>query len=308
MSSGYLAVLRGPTAGRGRHEPQVQAALTALRTGGHDVRVLDAHTVEQAEAACAGAVADGAAALIAIGGDGTVHLAIQAVAGTGVPFGVIPAGTGNDFATAVGLPADPVAVAASIVDALGAGRTRPIDLAQLTGAPGQRRWFAAVLGAGFDAIVNERANAMRWPKGRRRYDVAIFAELIRLRPRHYLITVDGESFDQDAVLVAVGNTSSYGGGMKMCPAADPADGLLDVVVAGPLSRLTLLRLQPTVYKGTHVAHPAVSSYRGHTVTIDARAPGGSGVSAGITAYADGERTYALPITVTADPGALTLLS
>lgn len=298
MSSGQLAVLRGPTAGRGRHEPEVRAALDALRAGGHEVAILDANTVEQAHAACAQAVGDGAAALIAVGGDGTVHLAIQAVAGTAVPLGVIAAGTGNDFATAIGLPADPVAAAATIVDALAAGRTRAVDLAQLTGSDGHRRWFAAVLGAGFDAIVNERANAMRWPKGRRRYDVAIFAELLRLRPRHYQITVDGESFDQDAVLVAIGNTSSYGGGMRMCPDADPADGLLDVVVAGPLSRLTLLRLQPTVYKGTHVTHPAVTSYRGHTVTLDAP---------GITAYADGERTCALPITVTADPGALSLL-
>src|SRR4051794_18892318 len=298
MSSGQLAVLRGPTAGRGRHEAEVEAALIALRAGGSEVRVLDAHTVETAHAACAQAVRDGAAALVAVGGDGTVHLAVQSVAGTGVPLGVIAAGTGNDFATAVGLPADPATAAKSIVDALAAGRTRAIDLAQLAGADGERRWFAAVLGAGFDAIVNERANAMRWPKGRRRYDVAILAELLRLRPRPYLITVDGESFDQEAVLVAIGNTSSYGGGMQMCPAADPADGLLDVVVAGPVSRRTLLRLQPTVYKGTHIAHPSVSSYRGHRITLDAP---------GITAYADGERTYALPITVTADPGALSLL-
>ena len=103
------------------------------------------------------------------------------------------------------------------------------------------------------------------------------------------------------MLVAVGNTHSYGGGMKMCPAADPTDGLLDVVVAGRISRTTLLRLQPKVYEGTHVTHPAVLQLQGRSVTIDA---GGGG----ITAYADGERTCPLPITVTADPGALTLLA
>ncbi len=95
------------------------------------------------------------------------------------------------------------------------------------------------------------------------------------------------------MLVAVGNTPAYGGGMKMCPAADPTDGLLDVVVAGPISRLTLLRLQPKVYQGTHVDHPAVTSHRARTVGIDAE---------GITAYADGERTCPLPITITARPG------
>jgi diacylglycerol kinase (ATP) len=297
--SGQVAVLRGPTAGRGRHEASVTAALAALRSGGREVVVLDANTAAEAEAACARAIADGAAALIAIGGDGTLHLAVQAVAGTGVPFGVIPAGTGNDFATAVGIPADQLTAAGAITAALDAGSTRRVDLARLSGPDGYLRWFAAVLGAGFDAIVNERANAMGWPKGRRRYDIAIFAELLRLRPRHYRITVDGTSYDRDAVLVAVGNTHSYGGGMKMCPAADPTDGLLDIVVAGPISRTTLLRLQPKVYQGTHVTHPALVQLQGRTVTLDAQ---------GITAYADGERTCPLPITVSAVPGALNLLA
>jgi len=224
---------------------------------------------------------------------------VQAVADTGVPFGLIPAGTGNDFATAVGIPSDLVAAARSLASCLAAGSSRPVDLARMSGPDGYQRWFAAVLGAGFDAIVNERANAMRWPKGRRRYDIAIFAELLRLRPRPYRISVDGTAYDREAVLVAVGNTASYGGGMKMCPAADPADGLLDVVVAGRISRTTLLRLQPKVYEGTHVTHPAVTQLQGRSVTISAE---------DITAYADGERTCPLPITVTAAPGALTLLA
>ena len=296
--SGQVAVLRGPTAGRGRHHASVAAVLDALGSGGRDVVVLDADSVAEAEAMCARSVADGAAALVAVGGDGTVHLAVQAAAGTGVPFGVVPAGTGNDFATAVGIPADPVAAARAITAALDAGVSRPVDLARMSGPHGYQRWFAAVLGAGFDAIVNERANAMRWPKGRRRYDIAIFAELVRLHPRHYRIDVDGISYDRDAVLVAIGNTHSYGGGMKMCPAADPTDGLLDIVVAGPISRTTLLRLQPKVYQGTHVTHPALVQLRGRTVTLDGE---------GITAYADGERTCPLPITVSAVPGALNLL-
>jgi diacylglycerol kinase (ATP) len=142
---------------------------------------------------------------------------------------------------------------------------------------------------------------MRWPKGRRRYDIAIFVELLRLRPRPYRITVDGAAYDREAVLVAVGNTNSYGGGMKMCPQADPTDGLLDVVVAGAISRTTLLRLQPKVYQGTHVTHRAVTQLQGRSVTIDVEA-------GGITAYADGERTCPLPITVTSVPGALSLLA
>jgi diacylglycerol kinase (ATP) len=293
-----IAVLRNPAAGRGRHADAVNRALAALAGPDRTVTVLDATTVEEAVTACRKAVADGAGALVAVGGDGTVHLGLQAVAGTGVPYGVIPAGTGNDFAAESGLPADPVAAATRIAEALAAGRSRSVDLAHLAGPDGYERWFCAVLGAGFDAIVNERANAMSWPKGRRRYDVAIFAELLRLRPRRYRLTLDGETMEQDAVLVAVGNTGTYGGGMRMCPAADPTDGLLDVVVAGPISRTTLLRLQPKVYRGTHVQHPAVTSFRARTVAIEAD---------GITAYADGERTCPLPITVTSHPGALRLL-
>jgi diacylglycerol kinase (ATP) len=293
-----LAVLKNPTAGRGRNAETVSRALDALGGPQRTVQVLTAPDRDAALAACRQAVADGADALVTVGGDGTVHVGLQAVAGTGVPFGVVPAGTGNDFATECGIPADPLAAAKAIAAALDEGRTRPVDLARMSGPDGYERWFCAVLGAGFDAIVNERANAMRWPRGRRRYDIAIFAELLRLRPRRYRLTLDGETTELDAVLVAIGNTGTYGGGMRMCPKADPTDGLLDVVVAGPISRVTLLRLQPKVYQGTHVSHPAVRSFQARAVTLAAE---------GITAYADGERTCPLPITVNSVPGALTLL-
>ena len=295
-----VAVLMNPTAGRGRHGRLAEDVLAALRTGGAEIRPLQAHSVDEADHACREAVGRGVGALVAVGGDGTVNLAIQAVAGTGVPFGVVPAGTGNDFATAIGQPeGDPVAAAKAVAGALASGRTRALDLGRIDSADGCQRWFGAVLGAGFDAIVNERANAMRWPKGRRRYDFAIFAELMRLRARRYRMVLDGRSVELDAVLVAVGNTSSYGGGMKMCPAADPTDGLLDIVVAGAISRTTLLRLQPRVYKGTHVEHPMVTCYQARTVELHAD---------GITTYVDGERACPLPATVTSVAGALTLLA
>ena len=175
--------------------------------------------------------------------------ALQAVAGTGVAFGAIPVGTGNDFVREVGLPTDPVAAAGVIADALRTGRRRRVDLARMVPADGPTRWFGAVLGAGFDAIVNERANRMRFPRGPRRYDVAIVAELLRLRPRPYTMRLDGVEHRLDAVLVAVGNTPAYGGGMRICPAADATDGLLDVVIAGPISRATLMRIKPRVYAG-----------------------------------------------------------
>jgi diacylglycerol kinase (ATP) len=292
-----VAVLAKP-AGKGRHSALVPAVVTRLGARGHAVRVLDAGTRDEALEACRAAVADGAEALVAVGGDGTVHLGLQAVAGQEVPFGVVPAGTGNDFAAQVGVPADPLAAAERVAERLGDRATRALDLALVTGPAGQRIWFCAVLGAGFDAIVNERANRMTFPRGPQRYNVALAAELLRLAPRRYRMTLDGERHEFDSVLVAIGNTPSYGGGYRIVPAADPTDGLLDLVVAAPMGRTTFLRIRPMVYAGTHVTHPLVRTYRARTIELD---------SDGIVAYADGERACPLPITVTAQPGALRLL-
>ena len=322
-----VAVLRNPTAGRGRHRDGVTAALRALAEAGHVVKTIDAATRDEAAAASRQAVADGIDALVVIGGDGTVHLGLQAVAGTRVALGVVPTGTGNDFARALGVPLDLAAAGRTIARALDEGRYTTVDLARITpgsttepdrpaapGPGGPSWWFGAVLAAGFDALVNERANAMRWPKGRRRYDLAVLAELISMDQRHYRITLDDTVLEQPACLVAVGNTPSYGGGLRMCPDARPTDGLLDVVVADPVSRLTLIRLYPRVFRGTHVRHPAVRTYRTRSVTIETRprptAPGGRRSRDGadvIVGYADGERIRPLPLTITAVPAALNVL-
>lgn len=298
-ADGPLAVLVNPTAGRGRSARLLPDILARLGAAGHEVRLVEADTPAGAEAACHAAVADGVCALVAVGGDGTVHRALQAVAGRGVPFGIVPAGTGNDIATELGLAGDPALAASAAAQALAAGRSRAVDLAVLDGAGGQRRWYAAVLGAGFDAVVNERANRMRLPRGPRRYDLAILAELLRLRARRYTLRLDGVEHRVEAVLVAVANTASYGGGMRICPQADPHDGLLDVVVGGKIGRGLLLRLKPRLRTGIHVTHPLVSSFRARTVEV---------AGDGITAYVDGERAFALPVTVTSAPDALRLLA
>ncbi|MEH1125198.1 YegS/Rv2252/BmrU family lipid kinase [Micromonospora sp. CPCC 206061] len=292
-----LAVLTNPGAGRGRFHDVAQAVLDRLAESGRPIRLLDASTREEAQAACHTAVADGAAALVAVGGDGTVHLALQAVAGTDVLFGAVPAGTGNDFAAATGVPAEPLAAAAAIADAVKAARTRPVDLAMVTSPGGEAYWYGSVLAAGFDAVVNERANRMRWPRGPRRYDLAILVELVRLKARRYVLRLDGEERRLDAVLLAVGNCPSYGGGIRICPTADPTDGLLDVVYAD-VDRLTLVRLKPKTYEGTHIDHPLVHTARARVVEIEAE---------GITTYVDGERCLSLPVRVEAVPAAIRLL-
>src|SRR6185312_9220033 len=252
----------------------------------------------EAEKACHRAVAEGAAHVVAVGGDGTVHQALQAVAGRPVGFGVVPAGTGNDFAAGTGVPLEPLAAADAIAAAVRDGRYRAVDLARMTGTDEEVRWFGAVLAAGFDAIVNERANRMRWPRGPRRYDVAIFLEMVRVRPRRYALELDGVDHGFEGTLVAVGNCPSYGGGLRIVPAADPTDGLLDVLTALPLTRRAMTRLKPRLRRGTHVTDPRVRTFRAKRVRLH---------SDGIIAYADGERIGPLPLEITCVPGALRLL-
>ncbi|WP_117215455.1 diacylglycerol kinase family protein [Allorhizocola rhizosphaerae] len=271
-----ITVLSNPDAGRGRHARDLPRVLTRLQK-------LDG---------------EGGDAVVVIGGDGTVHRALQTVAGTGVPLGIVPTGTGNDMAACFGLPPTPLAAADTIAEALRRNKTRQVDLARVTTVDGRIIWYGAVLAAGFDAIVNERGNRMRWPRGPRRYDVAIMLELMRLRPRRYHLVLDGVPCELDAVLLAVGNTAQYGGGMRICPDADPNDGMLHVVWGDPMSRRTLVRIKPGIYQGTHVRHPAVHQARVREISIDAP---------DIVCYADGERLGPLPITITVQPGALTLL-
>jgi diacylglycerol kinase (ATP) len=297
--TGPLAVLVNPTAGRGRHSGALPGVLDALRAGGRDVELVAPDSAELVVKACRAALDGGAGALVAVGGDGTVNLGLQAVAGTGIPYGIVPAGTGNDIAANLGLPAGAIPAAEAVARALRDGLTRPVDLGRVDRPDGTVHWFGGVLGAGFDAIVNERANGMRFPRGPRRYDLAIVAELLRLRPRRYAIGLDGAATDVSGVLVAIGNTACYGGGYRICPTADPSDGLLDMVIGGEFDRVGLLRILPRVRRGTHLGHPLVSSHQAAVITLDAE---------GIVAYADGERIGPLPLTVTCAPGALTLLA
>jgi len=298
VTSDDIAVLANPRAGRGRHRGLLPAVLERLGAAGRTVRLLEAGSGDEAEQACRQAVAEGLGALVAVGGDGTVHRALQAVATTQVGFGVVPAGTGNDFAAGTGVPSAPLKAAEAIAAAIRDQRDRAMDLARVTTAEGDVRWFGAVLAAGFDAIVNERANRMRRPRGPRRYDLAILLEMARLRPRRYTLVLDGADRSLTGVLVAIGNCRSYGGGLLICPDADPADGLLDVVVASSLGRGALIRLKPRLRRGTHLSDPRVAAYTAREVRIEAE---------GIIAYADGERIAALPLLVSCIPGAVRLL-
>ncbi len=291
MPTREIALLTNPTSGRGRGARARDAALPRLRAAGFAVRNLEGRDADEALDLARQCVADGLESLVVVGGDGMVHLGVQAVAGTSTTLGIIPAGTGNDVARYLDLPRkDPVAAADRVV----AGGARTIDLAR-AGA----KYFVTVLAAGFDAIVNERANRMTWPKGQMRYNLATLAELRTFKPLPYTLDLDGETRRLEAMLVAVGNGPSFGGGLRITEGALLDDGLLDVVLIKPMSKAGLVTTYPKLFKGTHVSHPQYEHHRVRRITLAAP---------GIISYADGERFGALPLTVECAPGALTVLA
>ncbi len=285
-----IALLTNPTSGKGRGARTVTEVLPRLRDAGFVVRNLVGRDADEALDLAHGCVADGVESLVVVGGDGMVHLAIQALANTETRLGLIPAGTGNDVARYFDLPRKDTAAA---IDVVIGQKERRIDLAKAGST-----YYATVLAAGFDAVVTERANQMTWPRGQMRYNLATLAELRTFKPISYVVDLDGEQQRFDAMMVAVGNGPSFGGGLRITEGAVLDDGLLDVVVIRPMTKPELVRTYPKLFKGTHVHHP---DYRHHLVKkITIAAPG-------ITAYADGERIGPLPLTVEVAPLALRVL-
>jgi diacylglycerol kinase (ATP) len=296
-----VTLLVNPAARSGAHSRAAPEAAERLRARGIRTTVLSGGSAAESSDLLRKALDLGTEAVVVAGGDGTVHLAIQELAGTGVPLGVIPVGTGNDLATAVGLRDLDVAAA---VDLIAAGRTRRIDLARVVRADDSTAYFATVLASGFDSKVNDRANAMRWPRGGSRYNIAILVEFVRLRGIPFEVELElagggSERIAGDLVMATVGNGRTYGGGIPICPDADPADGALDVTIVRPSGRLRLLRLLPRVYRGTHTTIDEVSTHRVTRVRL---------TSPGVTAYADGDPIGALPLDIEVAPGALSLFA
>ncbi|GAA1193219.1 diacylglycerol/lipid kinase family protein [Prauserella alba] len=295
-----VALAFHPGSGRGAAARLAGAVASRLRPHVARLEVIDADTVEGARRRLETAREAGLDALVVVGGDGAAHQAVQFCAGTPVALGLVPSGTGNDLARALDVPGDPAAAVDALVHALHTGHRRRLDLGRADDT-----WFGTVLCSGFDAAVNDRANRLRWPRGPRRYDVAIAAEIASFRAGDIRVTTDGEVRTLPAMLVAVGNTPWYGAGIPVCPGADPDDGLLDVTVVGKVGYRELARVLPRLRSGRHVEHPAVTTLRARTVEL---AHAGTAGGACWPVFADGDPLDTLPVSISCVPQALTVLA
>lgn len=228
--------------------------------------------------------------VIVMGGDGMAHLGLNACARTDATLGIIPAGTGNDFARAIGVPRSVPEAVQTVID----GRVRTLDLNSLEGPRGQT-FVGAVVSSGYDARVNRATNDTRLRFGALSYGVIALKELSHFEPLNYRLTIDGEQREFEAMLVGVCNTGVFGGGMRISPAADPADGLLDLTIVHKASRSKLLRLLPSIYTGGFLKDPCVEVLRAKTVRVDGD---------DLFLMGDGEELGSVPATVTCVPGAL----
>jgi diacylglycerol kinase (ATP) len=289
-AAGSLVVLANPTAGEGkagRLIGRVNAILDEIGVD-HEIRV-SGSAGELEDLARAAGERGGIVAVL--GGDGSVNLVVNGLSGTDATLAVLPAGTGDDFAKAIDvgkldratrLLADP-----KVVD---------VDLIKVTAGVEERRYIN-VAGTGFDSAVEEVAAGMRRRLGARgHYALATVKTLSRFVPAMFHIELDGTSLDIDAMLVVIGNSFAYGGGMKVLPQASIVDGQLDVCIVSAMSKAAFLRALPKVYSGRHSTHPNVTMLRGTDLKIEANRR--------MMVFADGERVGSLPGVFTVLPHAL----
>ncbi|MDR2931449.1 MAG: diacylglycerol kinase family lipid kinase [Propionibacteriaceae bacterium] len=293
-----------PTAGRGRALKILPRVLNELLRGLPEgsLKVLQANSFQDAQDFCREAVqnarvtADTRDCLVVMGGDGIMHLGLNAAAKTGVPLGMIPAGTGNDLCRSLGIPLDPIKAAHIIT----AGHIIDIDLTSVVGqlAYGEtQRYVGSVVATGYDARVGIRGASMAKGWGSLAYAAAALVELRTFEPVYYRLRIDGKDRDLPAMFVAVANGGFYGGGMHVAPTASVTDGKLDLTIVHPVSKATLLRLLPSMFSGAFVSDPAIERCTATEVIVDGD---------GLVGLADGEALGQPPFGIVCEPGALSV--
>lgn len=289
-----LGVIINPAAGNGAGRVEGEKAIYELQ---RESEVLDltgeslAESESNAHEAIKNQVIDG---LVVVGGDGMTHLGVNLCAEADIPLGIVAAGTGNDAARALGLPiGDAIAGARVVINNL--NQPRSVDLVKAESTMGSF-WYFGSLSVDFVALVNQRANGWKWPKGPTRYRWAMFAELAQFKPGKYSAVIDGVEKEFEAMLCSIGNSPFFGGGMKIAPMAKIDDGFLDILIVNKISRFELLKVFPKVYTGEHITHPAVEFIRAKEITLALNTP--------MPAFSDGEPVGSAPVKTQIMPGAL----
>lgn len=291
-ATGAVRVLLNPAAGRGA----ARRALPALErlAAEAEVPLVVSRDREELCAEAAAAVAAGAERLVVAGGDGTLHHVVQALAGQPTALGIVPMGSGNDLAATLGMPRQLRAAFRLALE----GPVKELDLGRVWGrvqgpvadqggGEPAARWFAGVAGVGFDSEVartilegGRRGGAGRLFRGSALYVYGVVRTLGSFRPPYLVLEHEEGRWEGPVMLVAFGNTHRFGGGMRIAPDAVPDDGLLDVVIVRKVAKPTLLRVFPRVYKGTHLSHPSVVTFRARRLTLRLDRP--------MTVFGDGE--------------------
>lgn len=292
-----IGIVGNPSSGNGAARDGVARLVSTVRDHGFEPVVVGANTPEQCRAELR-RHAPKLDALLLMGGDGLVSLALNVDEVRSVPVGLIPVGSGNDFARQFNVPlSDPAAALKHALAAL--DEPIAVDLGHVAG-PGVDRWFACALSFGFDAAVNRRANALPTRLGGLKYQLALLQEIFAYSPRTLTITAGGESREFTGMMATVMNTRTIGAGMRLAPAASVTDGVLDFMTVAALGRVKFLRLLPTLVTGAHLRRPEVSLTPLREVTLAGK---------GVEAYADGEPVGREgPFTVRVKPGALRVLA
>lgn len=297
-----FTLLVNPASGGGAAPGAVVPVARALREAGAEVEVTYSPGPQAVRDLVAAAV-DRGDVVVSVGGDGMLSSLVGPVSERGGTLGVLPAGRGNDFARALGLPDDPAAQARVLL----AGRTRAVDLVSVAFPGRPVRRVAGSVYAGVDALASAIVDRAHRLPGALQYPYAAVRALATYQPGRYRLSVDGTEVEHSAATVVVAGSGYYGKGMHIAPGAVLDDGLLDVVVVEAASKRALIRSLPRVYAGSHVALDGVHVRRGKRVELRGRARGGVPVGG------DGEGLGTLPgldeepLVVEVLPGALPVL-
>ncbi|MFG3658598.1 YegS/Rv2252/BmrU family lipid kinase [Streptomyces sp. NPDC047706] len=233
--------------------------------------------------------------VLAVGGDGITGGIGGALSGTGAVFGVIPAGRGNDFARALGLPGDPDALARILLD----GVPQAVDTIEVSSAVHDRTVVLGSVYAGVDALANRHANRSRLLRGTASYYAGALRAISTWRPAAYRVTVDGEEHTYTGYTAVAANSGYYGFARHIAPGARLDDGLLDVVLIRDAPRRLFFALMKELDTGAHIHRPQVQVLRGKEIRIEADRP--------VPYGADGEVEAVLPVTARVLPKALRVL-